>query len=615
MHCWSAQTTSARRRSRLPPRSKNSSRSRASAAASFRSSRSRRSSSWSPPSNGTTRCRWPPEAGGEGLEPPLPGPKPGVLPTGRPPSDAPRRISERRARPPTRPQPTAARTTSLAAADRCARQAGLGRGGLPARRGPPQPTAAPTAPPATLRNLMAAQLTALIMAAGHGTRMRSSLPKVLHPVCGVPMVEWVIDAAHDAGAARVVCITRPETGVADSLPEGVEAAEQTEGEGTGSAVLAARDAIAGSDTVIILSGDVPLTSTATITSLLEAHQAEEASATLLTTEELDPTSYGRIVRAAPDGPVQEIVETKDPAGVPAEVLAIREINVGTYVFDAADLLRALEQVPTEPNGERYLTSVFPILREQGKRIVASRTDDVLTAMGVNTRADLMEVTRHAQRRVLDQHALGGVTFTAPDSVAIDKGVTIGNDTTVHGGVTLRGNTIVGERCDVGPATTITNSYLGDRIIIPHSFLVDCRVADDAKIGPFAYLRPEADIRKNAKVGTFVEVKKSTVHEGAKVPHLSYIGDADVGADANLGAGTITANYHRGRKTRTTIGEGVHTGVHTALVAPVNVGDAAYTGAGSVITKDVPDGALAVSRPPQRNIEGYSQRMNEESEQK
>jgi bifunctional UDP-N-acetylglucosamine pyrophosphorylase/glucosamine-1-phosphate N-acetyltransferase len=463
---------------------------------------------------------------------------------------------------------------------------------------------------------MAAQLTALIMAAGHGTRMRSSLAKVLHPVCGVPMVHWVIEAAEQAGADRVVCITRAGEGVAENLPPHVEAAEQTEGEGTGAAVLAARDAIAQSDRVLVLSGDVPLTSASTIAALIETHEREQAAATLLTTDRLDPASYGRIVRESPDGPVESIVETKTTDGVPQEVLDIREINIGTYVFEAADLLGALEQVPIEPNGERYLTSVFPILRANGKKIVAHRTDDTLTAMGVNTRADLMEVTRHAQRRILREHALNGVTFTAPDSTAVDKGVTIGADTRIAGGVTLRGATSVGSGCEIGPATTITDSEVGDEVTIPHSFLVRCRIASRATIGPFAYLRPEADIRESAKVGTFVEVKKSVVHEGAKVPHLSYIGDAEVGARANLGAGTITANYHRGRKTRTTIGEGVHTGVHTALVAPVNVGDAAYTGAGSVITQDVPDGALAVSRPrdSQKNIEGYTQRVNEESQQ-
>jgi bifunctional UDP-N-acetylglucosamine pyrophosphorylase/glucosamine-1-phosphate N-acetyltransferase len=199
-------------------------------------------------------------------------------------------------------------------------------------------------------------------------------------------------------------------------------------------------------------------------------------------------------------------------------------------------------------------------------------------------------------------------------VAVDKGVEIGADTTVATAVTLRGATRIGEGCEIGPATTITDSQIGSKVSIPHSFLTHCRVADEVNIGPFAYLRPEADIRDGAKVGTFVEVKKSTIHEGAKVPHLSYVGDADIGPGANLGAGTITANYHRGQKNRTTVGEGVHTGVHTALVAPVNVGDSAYTAAGSVITEDVPDGALAVSRPrdAQQNVEGYSDRVKEES---
>ena len=299
---------------------------------------------------------------------------------------------------------------------------------------------------------------------------------------------------------------------------------------------------------------------------MEEHEREQAVATLLTTDKLDPTSYGRVVRGE-DGSVERIVETKSIEGVSPEVLATQEINIGTYVFQADELLAALDEVPVEPNGERYLTSVFPILRARGGKIAAHRTDDTLSAMGINNRADLMEVTRHAQRRIVREHALNGVTFRAPDTVAIDKGITIGADTTIAAGVTLRGDTTIGGGCHIGPQTTITDSELGDGITIPHSVLVECKVADNAKVGPFAYLRPAADIRANAKVGTFVEVKKSIVHEGAKVPHLSYIGDADVGSGANLGAGTITANYHRGRKTRTTIGEGVHTGVHTALVAP------------------------------------------------
>jgi bifunctional UDP-N-acetylglucosamine pyrophosphorylase/glucosamine-1-phosphate N-acetyltransferase len=461
---------------------------------------------------------------------------------------------------------------------------------------------------------MAPQLTALIMAAGHGTRMYSSLPKVLHPVCGVPMLHWVVDAAQEAGADRVVCVTRPDSAVTDALPPGVEAAEQTEGEGTGSAILAARAAIEQSERVLILSGDVPLTAPSTVRALIEEHEERSASATLLTTHLDEPAGYGRIVR---DGElVERIVETKYTDGIPEEILRIREINIGTYVFDAQALLEALDEVPVEDNGERYLTNVFPILRSKDKAIARYETNDRLSALGVNDRADLMEVTRHAQRRILDHHARAGVTFTAPDSVAVDKRVEIGSDTTIATAVTLRGDTRVGEGCEIGPATTITDSQIGDRVAIPHSFLVSCRIADGVSVGPFAHLRPEADIRENAKVGTFVEVKKSTIREGAKVPHLSYIGDAEIGASANLGAGTITANYHRGRKTRTTVGEGVHTGVHTALVAPVNVGASAYTGAGSVITEDVPEGALAVSRPrdSQKNVEGYSDRLKEESEQ-
>jgi bifunctional UDP-N-acetylglucosamine pyrophosphorylase/glucosamine-1-phosphate N-acetyltransferase len=427
------------------------------------------------------------------------------------------------------------------------------------------------------------------------------------------MVHWVIAAARGAGADRVVCVTRSGEGVAERLPPGTEAADQADGEGTGAAVLAARAQLEQSDRVVVLSGDVPLTSSALIESLLETHDRERAAATLLTTEELDPTAYGRIVRA-PDGSVERIVETKTTDGVPPDVLEIREINIGTYVFDARALVSALDEVPVEDNGERYLTSVFPILRRHGSKIAAYRTGDTLSAMGVNNRADLMAVTTHAQRRILEEHARAGVTFTAPGTVAIDAQVEIGADTTIAAGVTLKGATRIGERCELGPATTITDSDLGHDITVPHSFLVDCQVADGATIGPFAYLRPEADVREGAKVGTFVEVKKSTIREGAKVPHLSYIGDADIGANANLGAGTITANYHRGRKNRTTVGEGVHTGVHTALVAPVNVGAAAYTGAGSVITEDVPDGSLAVSRPrdSQQNIEGYAKRIDEES---
>ena len=456
------------------------------------------------------------------------------------------------------------------------------------------------------------QPTVLIMAAGHGTRMRSSVPKVLHPVCGRPMVHWVIEAARKAGAGRIVCITRPDAGVAEALPEGVEAVEQREGEGTGSAILAARPLVDPDGTVVVLSGDHPLIAAELIEQLVATHEHEDAAATLLTTEELDPTGYGRIVRAA-DGSVERIVETKHTDGVPPEELAIREINIGAYAFGARQLFEALDAVGEE-HGERYLTAVFPLLRERGLTVAATSTTDVSCAMGVNSRADLMHLERLARARLVEEHALNGVTFTAPDTIVLDAGVDIGLDTVIEAGVTLRGATSVGAGCVVGPHTTILDSRIGERVTAPHSYLTECEVRDGASIGPFAYLRPGAVIEEGAKVGTFVEVKNSRIGRGTKVPHLSYIGDADIGEDTNIGAGNITANYDGFQKHRTEIGSSVKTGVDTAFVAPVRIGDDAYTGAGSVITEDVPPGALGIARARQQNVEGYAERRAEEASQ-
>jgi bifunctional UDP-N-acetylglucosamine pyrophosphorylase / glucosamine-1-phosphate N-acetyltransferase len=454
--------------------------------------------------------------------------------------------------------------------------------------------------------------TVLIMAAGHGTRMLSSLPKVLHPVCGRPMIEWVIGAARTAGAERIVCAARPGAGLEQSLPQGVELAEQRSGEGTGAAVLAAREPIArdGPDAeVVVLSGDHPLITGELIEELLAAHREAHAAATILTTDRLDPAGYGRVVRAA-DGSVERLVETKYPEQVAEKELAIREINLGTYVFRAGDLLDALAAV-RETGGERYLTGVFPILRERGRRIATHRTDDTRSALGVNTRADLIEVEHQARRDLVERHALAGVSFTCPETVAIDADVEIAQDTVIEQGVTLRGRTRIGRACTVGPHTTVISSSLGDRVTAPHSYLVECAIEDGAVIGPFAYLRPAARVEEGAKVGSFVEVKNARVGSGAKVPHLSYIGDADIGEGTNVGAGNITANYDGRRKHRTEIGRNVRTGVDTSFVAPVRVGDGAYTGAGSVIVEDVPDGALGIARARQRNVEGYAERANNE----
>ncbi len=457
---------------------------------------------------------------------------------------------------------------------------------------------------------MAEQLTVLVMAAGRGTRMRSSLPKVLHPICGRPMVEWVVGAARAAGAGEVVCVVRPGDGVAEGLPEGVTVAEQTTGEGTGAAVLAARDAVAPGGEVLILSGDHPLISERLLRDLLDAHRADGAAvATILTTDGLDPTGYGRIVRAG-DGSVERIVETKDPSGVAAAELAIREVNLGTYVLDGDALFAALAEVGLE-RGETYLTGVFPLLGAQGRRVAAHVTDDLTSAVGVNTRLDLMDAERAAQRRILERHALAGVSFLGPDSTRVDAGVEIGADTTIGPGVTLRGETTIGEGCEIGPQTTIADSSLANGVTCVHSFLTAARVEAGAAVGPFAYLRPGAHIGEGAKIGTFVEVKNSEIGAGAKVPHLSYLGDADVGDGANVAAGNITANYDGRAKHRTTIGAGVRTGVNSSFVAPVTVGDGAYIGAGSVISEDVPPGALGISRPQQKNVDGYTERIERE----
>jgi bifunctional UDP-N-acetylglucosamine pyrophosphorylase / glucosamine-1-phosphate N-acetyltransferase len=459
---------------------------------------------------------------------------------------------------------------------------------------------------------MADPFTVLIMAAGRGTRMRSRTPKVLHEICGKPMIQWVIDSAREAGAGRVVCVTRPGDGVAQGLPDDVVVAEQREGEGTGAAVLAAREHLtADGGPVVVLSGDHPLVPARDIAGLVASHRGDGSAATLLTTEALDPSGYGRIVRT-PEGAFERIVETKYPEGVPAEELAIREINLGTYAFDPAALVNALDEVPLE-NGECYLTGAFPLILARDGHIGMHVTTDPVAAFGVNDRAQLMEAERLAQRRILDDHARAGVTFLSPQTTRVEAAVELGEDVVVGPGCTLLGATRVAASAELGPHTTVIDSTIGEQARVIQSYLVEAEVHQAASIGPFAYLRPGAVIEEGAKVGTFVEVKNSRIGAGAKVPHLSYVGDAEVGEEANLGASTITANYDGRRKHRTKVGKRAKTGVHTSLVAPVDVGDRAYTGAGSVIDEDVPEGALGIARSRQRNVDGYADRVENEPE--
>ena len=447
----------------------------------------------------------------------------------------------------------------------------------------------------------------LVMAAGEGTRMRSSTPKMLHPVCGRPMVAWPILAAREAGAGRVAAIVSPGRDISAGFPGEVETVVQPEPDGTGGAVRAALPLIEAAETVLVLSGDHPVISGETIAGFVAAHASSGAAATVMTIELDDPGSYGRVVRAA-DGSVERVVEAKAAGDADPAQLAIREINAGTYIFDAAPLAAALAALGNDnAQGEYYLPDVFPALREAGHSVAAHLADDFAVTMGVNDRADLAAVEAEARRRILARHMLDGVTVVDPARTWIDAGVEIAADARIEPGTSLRGASAVGAGSVVGPLTTLTDTRLGESVAVPHSYLVECEVEDGCSVGPFAYLRPGARLEQGAKAGSFVEVKNSTIGPGAKVPHLAYVGDADVGAGSNLGAGTITANYDGSRKHRTTIGRGVRVGVDTMLIAPVEVGDAAYTGAGAVIKQDVPEGALAVSENDQRNIEGYAER--------
>ncbi|HEY0390772.1 MAG TPA: bifunctional UDP-N-acetylglucosamine diphosphorylase/glucosamine-1-phosphate N-acetyltransferase GlmU [Solirubrobacterales bacterium] len=457
----------------------------------------------------------------------------------------------------------------------------------------------------------------LVMAAGEGTRMRSSLPKMLHPVCGRPMVAWPIEAAREAtGAEWIVAIDSPKQNSVPGLPDKVRIVTQPEPDGTGGAVRAALPLIEEAETVLVLSGDVPLISTETIAGLLTAHESSGAAATMLTIELDEPGSYGRVVRDAQGG-VERVVEAKAAGDATAEQLAIREINAGTYAFRAGPLAEALAGLSNDnAQGEYYLPDVLPALREAGHAVGAHLADDFAVTMGVNNRADLAAVEAEARRRILEAHMLAGVTVVDPGSTWVDAGVQIAADARLEPGTSLRGLTEVGAGSTIGPMSTLTDSRIGENVTVPHSYLVECDVRDGALVGPFAYLRPGAVLEPGAKAGTFVEIKNSRIGEGAKVPHLAYVGDAEVGAGSNLGAGTVTANYDGFRKNRTTIGEKVRIGVDTMLIAPVEVGDGAYTGAGAVIKSDVPEGALAVSQNEQRNIEGYAEhkaaKMQEET---
>lgn len=444
---------------------------------------------------------------------------------------------------------------------------------------------------------------AVVLAAGQGTRMRSALPKVVHPLAGRPMVRWVLDALTGAGVEHtVVVVGHGAQAVRNALPPEVQVAIQHEQLGTGHAAqvgLAALDP--GCETVIVACGDTPLLPGELVARLVSDHASEPRAVTMLSAVVADAGGYGRVVRDA-DGRVARVVEARDAS---AAELAIGEYNAGLYVFDRAALESVLETLDSSnAQGEIYLTDALERIEGPAAALVA---EDPLAAAGVNDRVHLAECELVLQGRLREELMRAGVTMPDPAAVYIDAGVQVGRDTVLWPGTHLRGATRIGEGCTIGPDVVIGDTTIGDGCSVVRAHLVGADLAEGAEVGPFAYLRPGSRLERGARVGTYVELKNTTLAAGAKVPHLSYIGDATVGEGTNIGAGNITANYDGFRKHATRIGARVKTGSDCVFVAPVSIGDDAMTGAGSIITEDVPDGALGIARARQTVVEGFTAR--------
>jgi bifunctional UDP-N-acetylglucosamine pyrophosphorylase/glucosamine-1-phosphate N-acetyltransferase len=452
------------------------------------------------------------------------------------------------------------------------------------------------------------KLVAVVLAAGKGTRMKSALPKVLHRVCGRFMVEHVIQAARVAGAARVVVVIGYKADmVSRSLGDAVDYAYQKEQLGTGHAVMTAMSAVEPEeDLVMVLCGDTPLITAATLHRLQEHHCASGAAVTILTARYENPSGYGRIIRSA-DGTVQGIVEDKDATPAQRET---KEINTGIYCFNKEVLLSALSAIGADNvQGEYYLTDCIAAIKETNGK-VETVTGSEEETLGINSRVQLAEAEGVLRRRVLEELMLSGVTIIDPATTFVDQGVTIRPDTVIYPFTVLEGSTSIGGNCAIGPGTRIVSSKIGDRTVIQNSVILNSQVGEKCNIGPFAYLRPETVLADGVKVGDFVEIKKSTLGPGSKVPHLSYVGDTTIGQEVNIGAGTITCNYDGIKKSVTVIEDHAFVGSNTNLVAPVRVGKKAVIGAGSTITQDIPAGALAIARSRQRNIEGWVRRKRD-----
>jgi bifunctional UDP-N-acetylglucosamine pyrophosphorylase/glucosamine-1-phosphate N-acetyltransferase len=456
-------------------------------------------------------------------------------------------------------------------------------------------------------------LAAVVLAAGKGKRLKSQVPKVLHPICGRPALWWALRNTAAARPSRIVIVVHHG---ADAVRDAVRSwgirpepvfVEQGEALGTGHAVLAAEKAIGRVGDVLAMAGDFDPATPGHVRELLRVHRRTRSAGTILTTEIDEPGGYARIVREG-----NRLVRIVEGFDAPPELKAVREVSLLLFAFRRTDLFGALPLVRAE-NSQReyYLNEVFPILMDKGERISAVKVD-VGGALGINSRSELAAVSRIVRERINAEHMAKGVTLLDPETTYIDVDVRVGRDTTIHPLTFLEGTTRIGAGCEIGPSTRIVDSRVDDGATVQFGVVRQARIGAGATAGPFVSIRPGTVLEPGAKAGTFVEVKNSRIGRGSKVPHLSYVGDATIGEGANVGAATVTVNYDGYEKHRTVIGDGVRVGSDTMLVAPVRLGRGAVTGAGSVITKDVPPGALAVERSEQRVVKGYRKRKDDEA---
>lgn len=448
---------------------------------------------------------------------------------------------------------------------------------------------------------------AIILAAGKGTRMKSKLYKVLHPVCGKPMVEHIMNRVTELAPTQIVTIVGHGADlVKEQLGERSEYALQAEQLGTGHAVLQAAPFLQGKKgTTLVISGDTPLLTSETLERLFEYHEGKHASATILTAHAEDPTGYGRIIRDRV-GIVEKIVEQKDAS---VSEVQVQEINTGTYCFDNELLFEALNQIDTNnAQGEYYLTDIIEILKKADHTVAAYQTENFEESIGVNDRIALAEANRIMRNRINTEHMRNGVSFIDPNSTYIEAGIKIGAETIIEPGVYLKGQTTIGEGCFISGQTQIIDSTIGDHVKVYSSVIEESTVRDHVDIGPFAHLRPQAEVHEHAHIGNFVEIKKAVVGEHTKVGHLTYVGDATLGKEINVGCGVVFVNYDGKHKHHTTVGDHAFIGSASNLVGPVTLGENAVVAAGSTITMNIPDNGMGIARARQENKEDFAKKL-------